>query len=121
MIENYTTKMYDCAMIGGGLAGLCLAVQLAKSGLKVAVFEKNQYPFHKVCGEYISMESWDFLERLGVPLSAWNLPKINRLGVSSTQGFMLKSDLDLGGFGVSRFTLDSELVAILKKNGGDVF
>ena len=108
-------------MIGGGLAGLCLAVQLAKAGLKVAIFEKNQYPFHKVCGEYISMESWDFLERLGVPLSDWNLPKINRLGVSSTQGFMLKSDLALGGFGVSRFTLDNELVAILKKNGGDVF
>jgi menaquinone-9 beta-reductase len=121
MIENYDTKKYDCAMIGGGLAGLCLAVQLAKNGLKVAVFEKNQYPFHKVCGEYISMESWDFLERLGVPLSDWDLPKINRLGVSSTQGFMLKSDLDLGGFGVSRFTLDSELVTILRKNGGDVF
>ena len=72
-------KVYDCAIIGGGLAGLCLAIQLAKNGHQIILFEKNQYPFHKVCGEYISMESWDFLQRLGVPLSDWDLPKINRL------------------------------------------
>ena len=57
-------KTYDCGIIGGGLAGLCLAIQLADRGISVVLFEKNQYPFHKVCGEYISMESWDFLEGL---------------------------------------------------------
>ena len=48
--ENDIPNVYDCAIIGGGLAGLCLAIQLAKNGHKIILFEKNQYPFHKVCG-----------------------------------------------------------------------
>jgi len=48
---------YDAAIIGGGLAGLALSIQLSKKGYRVILFEKEQYPFHKVCGEYISMES----------------------------------------------------------------
>ena len=118
--ENDISNVYDCAIIGGGLAGLCLAVQLAKNRHKIILFEKNQYPFHKVCGEYISMESWDFLQRLGVPLTDWHLPKINHLGVSSTQGFMLNAGLKLGGFGVSRFTLDNYLVKIARENGVEI-
>ncbi|MDZ7878815.1 MAG: NAD(P)/FAD-dependent oxidoreductase [Saprospiraceae bacterium] len=119
--EKLSNISYDCAIIGGGLAGLCLSVQLAKHGHQVVLFEKNAYPFHKVCGEYISMESWAFLERLGVPLSDWSLPKINRLGVSSTQGFMLNADLKLGGFGVSRYTLDNFLVQLARENGVTIF
>ena len=42
---------YDIAIIGGGLAGLSLAIQGADKGYKTVVFEKEQYPFHKVCGE----------------------------------------------------------------------
>jgi len=33
-----------------------------RKGFSVIVSEKEQYPFHKVCGEYISLESWDFLK-----------------------------------------------------------
>ena len=108
---------YDCAIVGGGLAGLCLAIQMIRLNHSVVIFEKNEYPFHKVCGEYISNESWDFLENLGLPLSKMNLPKINQLGVSSTKGFMLKSPLKMGGFGISRFTLDYELSLIARKHG----
>ena len=71
--------MYDVTITGGGLAGLALSIQLGKAGYRVAVFEKETYPFHKVCGEYISLESWNFLEDLGLPLSDWNLPIIRRL------------------------------------------
>lgn len=77
---------FDVAIVGGGLAGLSLSIQLAKAGYSVAVFEKEKYPFHKVCGEYISFESWNFLEELGVPLSDWNLPMIKRLLVSAPDG-----------------------------------
>jgi menaquinone-9 beta-reductase len=110
-------KNYPCAIIGGGLGGLCLAIQLAQKGIEVIVFEKNNYPQHKVCGEYISMESWDFLMDLGVELNQLNLPKINQLGVSSENGFMLESPLDLGGFGISRYSLDDYLAQIARKNG----
>jgi flavin-dependent dehydrogenase len=115
-MENNATK-YDCAIIGGGLAGLCLAIQMVKLNHSVVLFEKNEYPFHKVCGEYISNESWNFLESLGLQLSKMNLPIINQLGVSSTQGYMLEAPLKLGGFGISRFTLDYELSLIARKYG----
>jgi menaquinone-9 beta-reductase len=108
---------YPCAIIGGGLGGLCLAIQLAQKGIETIVFEKNSYPQHKVCGEYISMESWDFLLALGVDLTALNLPKINQLGVSSENGFMLESPLYLGGFGISRHSLDHYLAQIARKIG----
>ena len=75
--------MYDAAVIGGGLAGLTLAIQMARKNKSVVVFETHKYPFHKVCGEYVAMESWSFLERIGVPLSDMELPRITELIVSS--------------------------------------
>lgn len=110
-------SIYECAVIGGGLSGLCLAIQLADQGWRVIVFEKNEFPLHKVCGEYISMESHDFLIRLGLPLKDWNLPYITQLGISSEQGFMLDTPLGLGGFGISRYTLDHELYLLAIKKG----
>ncbi len=118
MVKNQNT--YQVAIIGGGLAGLTLAIQLADAGYSCVLFEKNKYPFHKVCGEYISMESWDFIERLGLNLSELNLPKINRLHVSSLSGKLLKHKLDLGGFGISRYILDSKLSEIAKIKGVQV-
>jgi menaquinone-9 beta-reductase len=111
------TNSYQVSIIGGGLAGLTLAIQLADAGYTCVLFEKNRYPFHKVCGEYISMESWDFLERLGVNLFELNLPKINHLHVSSPSGKLLKHQLDLGGFGISRYLLDSKLAQIASEKG----
>lgn len=105
-------EQYDIAIIGGGLGGLTLAIQAAQQGYKVVLLEKEQYPFHKVCGEYISKESWQFLERCGVPLKEWQLPEINKLTISAESGKQFKFQLPLGGFGVSRFTLDEYLYKI---------
>lgn len=110
-------QKYQVAIIGGGVAGLTLAIQLAESGQSCILFERNTYPYHKVCGEYISMESWSFLERIGMNLSAMNLPQIKRLRVSSPKGYVFSHTLDLGGFGISRFKLDSELAGIAKSKG----
>lgn len=110
-------NIYHIAVIGGGLAGLCLAIQQAKAGQSVVLFEKETYPFHKVCGEYISMESYSFLQGLGIPLDAMNLPKITRVNVSAPNGTLLERPLDLGGFGISRYTLDHQLAKIAKELG----
>lgn len=110
-------KTADVVIVGGGLAGLCLSIQLARSGHSVTLLEKEQYPFHKVCGEYVSMESWPFLEQLGVPLNEMMLPAINTVEISSPSGILIKHRLDMGGFGISRYTLDFCLAQLAKKAG----
>ena len=112
--------VYDLAIVGGGLAGLALAIQSARAGYQTVLFEKEKYPFHKVCGEYVSLESWDFLEELGVPLSQMNLPIIKRLLVTAANGKQLEQDLPLGGFGISRYKLDAMLAGIARQSGVEV-
>ncbi len=117
-----TNKSYsNIAIIGGGLAGLCLAIQAADRGYSVALFEKESYPHHKVCGEYISIESWQFLISLGLPLEEIGLPIINQLQVSSTNGKLFSHALPLGGFGISRYKIDSLLAEIAAKKGVQLF
>jgi len=108
---------YDVLIIGGGLAGLALSIQLSNAGKKVLVLEKDQYPRHKVCGEYISFESKPFLERIGLAISLMKLPEINTLQVSDTKGRVLKAKLPQGGFGISRYKLDATLATIAEQSG----
>ena len=114
-------RKYDVAIVGGGLAGLSLSILLARKGYRICLFEKESYPFHKVCGEYISMESWDFLVSLGLPLADWDLPKIQQLIVTAPNGESITELLPLGGFGISRFKLDAALAAIARKENVDLF
>jgi flavin-dependent dehydrogenase len=112
--------LYDIAVVGGGLAGLALGIQSARAGYSTILFEKEKYPFHKVCGEYISLESWDFLEDLGVPLSQMNLPIIRRVLVTAPNGRKIEQSLPLGGFGISRYKLDALLAEIAKTAGVEI-
>jgi len=113
-------KSYDLAVIGGGLAGLALSIQLIRKGYSVILFEKEKYPFHKVCGEYISLESWDFLKNLGLPLDEWNLPIIKKFITSSPNGKLIQHSLPLGGFGISRYKIDAALADIAKHSGVEI-
>lgn len=105
-------NVYDVAIAGAGLAGLSASILLAKKGYKVVLFEKETFPFHKVCGEYISLESKEFLVSLGLHLDDWRLPVVDELSLSSPGGRLLKQRLPLGGFGISRYKIDNELVKI---------
>jgi flavin-dependent dehydrogenase len=112
--------LYDCAIIGGGVAGLTLALQLARSGRQVVLFEKETYPFHRVCGEYISMENYDFLGRIGVPLAEMSLPVMTRFTVSSPTGVALHHPLDIGGLGITRYDLDQLLARLAMHHGASI-
>lgn len=108
---------YDVGIAGGGLAGLTIAIQFKKKGYNVILFEKNTYPFHRVCGEYISNESRNYLSDCGIDLAKLSLPSIKKLQVSAPNGNLLQADLGLGGFGISRYTLDHLLYEEAKRSG----
>ncbi len=63
------------------------------------------------------MESHGFLQRLGLDLSGMDIPYITELKVSAPNGNSFSRKLDMGGFGISRYTLDLQLAQIAKKKG----
>lgn len=110
-------KIFDVIIIGGGLAGLTSSIDLSSSGLEVLVIEKDEYPKHKVCGEYVSNEVLPYLKRLGIDIENTTADQIQRLVLSNINGNTVKVDLPLGGFGMSRYALDNLLYEKAKSNG----
>ena len=107
----------DVVIIGGGLAGLTSAIHLSKSGLKVTLIEKNSYPKHKVCGEYISNEVLPYLKWLELDIPALNPSYISKVQFSISSGKTINQILPLGGFGISRYQLDYYLYQKALANG----
>ncbi|TKB97986.1 NAD(P)/FAD-dependent oxidoreductase [Pedobacter cryotolerans] len=107
----------DVIIIGGGLAGLTAALHLNKVGLNVTLVEKQSYPQHKVCGEYISNEVLPYLNWLGLDMKSLSATAINKLQLSTVYGKSTFTKLPLGGFGISRYELDYFLYQQLLKNG----
>lgn len=110
----------DIIIIGGGLAGLVSAIHLSRQGLSVIVVEKHAYPKHKVCGEYISNEVLPYLQYLGADPMVTGAKKISRFLLSTTSGKTTETVLPLGGFSVSRYTLDHFLMQNAIKNNAAV-
>ncbi len=96
-------------IIGGGLSGLISAHLLNDAGMDVMVIEKKAYPFHRVCGEYISSEAIPFLKSLHLFPSEYAPPVITKFQLTSVNGKAAQLPLNSGGFGISRYTFDNFL------------
>lgn len=107
-------------VIGGGLAGLINAILLKRAGLSVVLFEEKTYPFHRVCGEYISNEVIPFLKKHQLYPEEFNPSEITQFHLSSISGNSLRMPLDLGGFGVSRYVLDKWLAEKAESEGVEI-
>lgn len=107
----------EVVIIGGGLAGLTAGIHLSQNGISVTIIEKNEYPKHKVCGEYVSNEVRGYLESLAISIQNAEPTAINQLEFETLYGARILQKLPLGGFGISRYTLDFILYKKAIENG----
>ena len=110
----------EILIIGGGLAGLTASLHLNKLGFDVTLIEKSAYPHHKVCGEYISNEVLPYFNWLGIDINNFFPPQITHLQFTSISGKEINTALPLGGFGLSRYTLDYHLYKLAINRGINV-
>lgn len=98
--------MKKVTIIGGGLAGLVAAIEFATAGIPCMLVERKSYPFHRVCGEYVSNEVVPYLKSRGLFPFSHHPPEIKTFQLSTIDGESKVMPLDLGGFGISRYTFD---------------
>ena len=112
-------NVYECLVIGGGVAGSTAAYHLTRLGRKVALLEKTQGPHHKVCGEFLSFESIEYLNEMGIflNLDAPVIKYFQLFSPRSNTGFTFP----FPGRGISRYKLDEELLNNAKDAGADIF
>ncbi|SCY05033.1 Dehydrogenase (flavoprotein) [Nonlabens sp. Hel1_33_55] len=99
---------YDIIIGGGGLSGLFAAVTLSHH-YKVLVIDTDDYPRHKMCGEYLSAEVQELLTNQNINLKNLTSVCISQFEISTLEDSTISAQLPLGGFGISRYHLDNAL------------
>ena len=114
--------MKPVTIVGGGLAGLTLGLQLRQKGIPVRIHDAGSYPRHRVCGEYLSGRALSIIESLGLR------PGLDRLGAVESSDVLLalgssvlsRRTLPQPALCLSRYEFDRFLVQELTKAGGDI-
>ncbi len=112
-------KPYDAAVIGGGVAGPALAMELARAGRSVILFEKEKEAHDKVCGEFISHEGVRYLNGLGVSLEALGAVPIRHVRLAR-HASAITSDLPFEAQSLSRRVLDETLLQLAAEAGTEI-
>jgi 2-polyprenyl-6-methoxyphenol hydroxylase-like FAD-dependent oxidoreductase len=108
------------AVVGGGPAGLAVAIDAATRGLSVAVLERQRFPVDKACGEGLMPAGRQALERLGVlrHLDGADCAPFSAIRYVQEDGRWVDGLLEApGGLGVRRLALSTALAARAREAG----
>ena len=112
-------KQIETVVVGGGPAGDATACGLASMGREVMLVERAGAPHHKVCGEFLSIETQTLLRQLGVdPISLGAVP-IDHVAVFSSARSVV-ADLPFRALSLSRHRLDDALLCRAQESGAQV-
>jgi flavin-dependent dehydrogenase len=106
-------------VVGGGPSGAAAACTLASAGRDVILLERSAGPHHKVCGEFLSIETQEILRQLGVDPAAHGAVPIEAVGIHV--GWReVRTELPFRALSLSRFKLDQALLVRARTAGVDV-
>src|SRR3984893_7556125 len=106
----------ETVIVGGGPAGSATACGLATLGRDVVLIERTARPHHKVCGEFLSVETQTQLQRLSVDPSALGAVPIEQVAVYSSR-LSVTSALPFRALSLSRYRLDDALLRRAQDSG----
>lgn len=109
----------DALIVGGGLAGSMVALELARAGRHPVLLERSKGPHDKVCGEFLSREALHYLERHSIDVLALGAVPIRsvRLALRKTQR---ECELPFVALSLSRRRLDEEMLRVASSAGIEV-
>jgi flavin-dependent dehydrogenase len=118
----------ELLVIGGGPAGSVLATLAAREGCSVRLVERASFPRDKVCGEFVSAEGRQVLERLGVTddLDRRGALRADCCRISDAAGRTIDAPLprlrdgSRAAMGISREVMDHTLLQYARRAGVDV-
>lgn len=115
-------QIRDVVIVGAGIAGSCLAKMMADCGWDTVLIDRQSFPRHKVCGEFLSPESRRILHAAGLKEAVQALQpsriKSARLMLPRSEG--IEVELPGAALGVSRFALDQALHEAAVRSGAEV-
>jgi flavin-dependent dehydrogenase len=124
-IQNPKPKI---AIVGAGPAGASLAIRLAQRDFQVYLIEREKFPRHKLCGEFISPECLAHFSELGVldSMLASGGERIRETVFYAPDGRNVAVPSEWfgnrqGALSLSRAEMDFHLIERAKKAGAEIY
>lgn len=115
-------KQVDAIVIGAGIAGSSTALQLAGQDHRTVLLDRQEFPRHKTCGEFMSPETKEMLEVLGIHLMSHKIVPgtMDKARIILPHGGEIEAPLPGHAIGISRYELDRILHQKAQSAGAEI-
>ncbi|HEX7480120.1 MAG TPA: geranylgeranyl reductase family protein [Polyangiales bacterium] len=106
-------------IVGAGPTGCAAGIALARAGVDVCVVDRAQFPRDKTCGDAVSNDAMDLIERMGARNAVLQGPHaiVRRAAAVFPDGSRIERDYQRPGYIVPRLHLDDCLRVALESSG----
>ena len=115
-----TIQQFDIAIIGAGPAGCSATLTLQNSSLKIVLFEKNEFPRQKICGDGVCDRSINTLRAINPHYVDEFVATQKCSAIKNTKLFYKKKsyivDFKSFGYACKRYDFDNFLFSLVKRD-----